>query len=178
MSSASVQPLSLNGHERHAQQYNVLMDIYTRVQPGVTCRNDIKTMGLDLEGGSNGVTRLGPTEIRKTFMEGMLISADELPGGVRECVKSNECVGYDIHQRGHTQTGKGSMASRWFNFHRVDIIREWNIQFIFLMNMNDVIVYKEMTVAMPYLAYIKEKKNPLGPLQNVFGKGVTYKPQW
>ncbi|KKU14832.1 MAG: hypothetical protein UX23_C0008G0020 [Parcubacteria group bacterium GW2011_GWB1_45_9] len=152
--------------------------IYNAIEPYHTTLADLKQSGFDPNETKN-ILRLGPEILRTDiFMKNSSVKMEELPQGIQDCFKkSEECLGYQISEIEQERQGQGSFLMRWLNFKREDLVSERKAEILFLVK-NGLVIYKTWLqgTGPAGTSRLEIKKNPLGPLQEIFFPGKKLLP--
>lgn len=151
--------------------YDSALRSFKKVEPSKTTLEDLKKMGWDPYTAPN-TTFLNPLTVRKIFLgtgTDTLLKMEDLPKDIQDYLKEfNSCTGFKFEQANLYTEGRGNIIKRLLNFKKEDLTTGWRFQaFIFMKNDTVAYVFWEGT---PNIKDPQLKKNPLGPLGELFGR--------
>jgi hypothetical protein len=142
---------------------------FDKLIPYQTRRDDLKALGLDLNGPN--ITILTYSDIVRRFIPSPSTNPDELDAGVRDCIKGKlACKGFEIEQRSIKRTRYGNFWVDSLNFKRQVDVTGWRFSGMLLIK-DDTVVYK-LVGGQPLIHEQERSRNPLGPLQEYAGSAL------
>jgi CRISPR/Cas system Type II protein with McrA/HNH and RuvC-like nuclease domain len=138
---------------------------FDEIEPQKTTREDLKKLGFDPFQTAN-VKLITYLELIQRFMPNQSIQMSDLDQGVQACLKARElCQGYEISPQMLNSKRYGNAALDLLNFRRKQMTIGW--KFKALIVLNEGLVVHKVWGGEPNVAEYEDKKNPLGPLQNI-----------
>jgi len=138
---------------------------FDKITPRKTTTEELKQLGFDPFETPN-VTLITYLEIIEHFMPNPSITLQHLDPGVRACLKSRHaCHGYAVAPKMETSRRYGNTAADLFNFRRKTMTTGWEFDALIVIK-DDLVVYK-LWGGQPNIEKFEDKRNPLGPLQDV-----------
>ncbi len=138
---------------------------FDKIIPNQTTDEDLKRLGFDPFEIPN-VKFITYLELLEKFMPNQSITMDDLDPEVRSCLKEREhCRGYDISPEMLYSERYGSVFLDLFNFRRKKLTKGWRFNALIILKDN-LVVYK-IWGGEPRVSEFQDKKNPLGPLQDI-----------
>jgi hypothetical protein len=127
--------------------------------------DDLKRLGFDPFEIPN-VKLITYLDLLKIFLPNDSIKMENLDPGVQSCLQARDaCQGYEITPKILNSKRYGNAFLDLLNFRRQKITRGW--RFYALIVLNDGLVVHKVWGGEPNISEIEDKRNPLGPLQNV-----------
>jgi hypothetical protein len=144
---------------------------YEKVIRNETTVHQLKKAGFDVYSTPN-VRILNYIDIAATTQN---IKYEDLSDGLTRCIKVREkCIGYQIEPKVTISERKGNFWLDLFNFKRKTIETGWRFKAVFIV-IDNVIVDKFWS-GDPLIVQNRERKNPLGPLQESGALMLHYIP--
>lgn len=145
--------------------YDQAQQAFERIQPGTTQIEELWTLGFDPRKHPN-IRLLNYLDIIKQFIPNDSIPMNSVDEAVRDCLQAKtDCHGY-LFTTGFTYRKRiGNAFLDVFNFRRQTQTNGWQFQGLIVMN-KDLVVYK-LASGQPNIHDFEDKKNPLGPLQDI-----------
>ncbi|MCK5876587.1 MAG: hypothetical protein KAG43_03040, partial [Candidatus Marithrix sp.] len=105
-------------------------------------------------------------ELIERFMPNQSIRMEDLDTGVQQCLKAREiCQGYEVSPKIIESKRYGNVFLDLFNFRRRQITRGWIFNALIVLKGN--MVMHKVWGGEPNVSKIEDKRNPLGPLQDI-----------
>lgn len=138
---------------------------FDKIVSNKTTREDLKTLGFDPFETPN-VSLITYLELTQKFMPNQSIRFDDLDPDVQACLKAKEsCQGYDVSPKVLHSKRYGNVALDLFNFRRKKLTTGWHFAALIVLK-KDLVVYK-LWGGEPKISEFEDKKNPLGPFQDI-----------
>lgn len=138
---------------------------FDRIIPNQTISKDLKKLGFDPFLVPN-VKLMTYLDLMKMFLPNQSITMADIDSGVRSCLEARDaCYGYEISPERLNKQRSGSVFLDLFNFRRTTITTGWRFKALIVLK-DDLVVYK-LWAGQPKIDETEDKKNPLGPLQNI-----------
>jgi hypothetical protein len=162
---SSLLPVAENTVKGPWSSFSEAIQVFEKIHPYQTTRVELVAMGLDPETNPN-ITILNYSDVIRRFVPPATIEGYQLPPGVRDCIQSHtECRGFEIDQRTVKRDRHGNFWLDFLNFKRRTHVYGWTFRAVLLMK-QDVVIYK-ITGGQPFLEEDEERRNPLGPFQEM-----------
>jgi len=147
------------------QKFEDVKNSYDQIVPGRTTLVDMQKLGFDPLKSSN-IQLLNYLEILERFLPNQSIRIQDLDPAIQTCLKVREqCTGCQISPEVTKNKRYGNLFLDLFNFNRKTQTSGWRFNAIFVA-IDDVIMYK-LYSGQPNVLRDENKKNPLGPLQDI-----------
>jgi hypothetical protein len=147
------------------QHFEEAKKSFDLIVPHKTTSKDLKQLGFDPFETPN-VKLITYLELLERFMPNQSIRMEDLDLGVQACLKIRElCQGYEILPQILDSKRYGNVFLDLFNFRRKQMKTGW--KFNALIVLKDNLVVHKIWGGEPNIAEFEEKKNPLGPLQDI-----------
>jgi hypothetical protein len=138
---------------------------FGKITPYHTTAEDLQMMNFDPKLSTN-VKVLTYVDIIQTFMPTPAIRLQDLPDGVRDCIKAKEnSRGYLVELHDTKDKRHGNLFLDMFGFKRFTHTTGWEFKGLILIK-NDLVVYK-LSSGEPRISRDDNKVKPLGPLQEI-----------
>ena len=138
---------------------------FDKIDAHKTTREDLKKLGFDPFETPN-VKLVTYLELLVIFLPNQSIRMEDIEPGVQECLMSGElCQGYEVTPEVLNSKRYGNVFMDLFNFRRKKITRGW--RFNALIVLKDGFVVHKVWGGEPNVSEFEDKKNPLGPFQNI-----------
>lgn len=162
---ASALPSMVQTTESRWKNFDEAREAFTRIQPGVTTIQDLWAMGFNPFKQPN-IRLLNYLDVTRIFLPNESIRLSDLPPSLQACLKTQtSCQGYEV-VLGTTQRDRhGNVLLDIFNFQRNTRISGWQFRGLIVLQ-NDTVAYK-LDSGQPSTLEHENKKNPLGPLQEI-----------
>ena len=145
--------------------YEAAREAFNRIEPGQTTREQLHKMGFDPAQTPN-ITLMNHLDVTKLFVPNESVRMTDLPPDVQSCLQAkNDCHGYAVITGYMFRERYGNAFLDVFNFRRKTTTTGWQFQGWIIMN-NGLVVYK-LEGGKPNIEEFEDKKNPLGPLQDI-----------
>lgn len=129
-----------------------------------TTVNEMRTLGFDPFTTPN-IKILTHVDIMNRFMPNASITKEDLDEGIQSCINAKaNCKGYAFSPQVIQSKRYGNVILDLFNFRRKSRESGWNFQALIVL-VDDIVVYK-LWGGNPIIDEFKDRKNPLGPLQD------------
>lgn len=138
---------------------------FDKIIPNKTTETGLKKLGFDplLTPNIRTVTYL---EVIQQFIPNQSIQKEDLPKGIFECIKSQSlCKGFIVEPKILNSKRYGNAFLDLLNFRRKTITTGWKFTALIVLR-NDLVIYK-LWGGEPNIVEFEDKKNPLGPFQNI-----------
>jgi hypothetical protein len=147
------------------QSFDEAKRAFDKVEAHKTTREDLKKLGFDPFETPN-VKLLTYLELLEIFLPNQSIRMEDIDPGVQECLKARDlCQGYEVKPEMLNSKRYGNVFLDLFNFRRKKITRGWRFNALIVLK-NGSVVHK-VWGGEPNVSEFEDKKNPLGPLQNI-----------
>jgi len=152
------------------QSFEEAKKAFDKIVPGETTTEELKLLGFDPFETPN-VKLVTYLDIQKHFIPNESVKLQDLPKGVRHCLESQAaCQGYEVTPTMRRKKRYGNVMLDLLNFRRKTVISGWGFDALIVLE-KELVVYK-LWGGEPNVLEYEDKKNPLGPLQEV-GKIFT-----
>jgi len=129
-----------------------------------TTVDEMRTLGFDPFTTPN-IKIMTHVDIMNRFMPNSSITKEDLDEGIQSCIKAKaNCRGYTFSPQVIRSKRYGNVLLDLFNFRRKSRESGWNFQALIVL-IDDIVVYK-LWGGNPIIDEFRDRKNPLGPLQN------------
>jgi hypothetical protein len=140
---------------------------FDQIVPNKTTTLELRQLGIDPFTTPN-VKQITYLEVIQHFMPNNSIGVKDLDQYLQECIKARkECYGYELSPDQKEEKRYGNVALDLLNFRRQTEISGWKFVALIILN-QDKVVYK-LWGGEPNILKHEDRKNPLGPLQNIGG---------
>ena len=147
------------------QSFGEAKKAFDQIIPQQTTGEDLKRLGFDPFETPN-VKLITYLELTETFLPNQSIRIEDLDPGVQSCLKARDhCQGYEVSPNMLDSKRYGSVFLDLFNFRRKKITTGWKFNALIVLN-NGLVVHK-VWGGEPNVSEFEDKKNPLGPLQDI-----------
>ncbi len=138
---------------------------FDKIIPDRTDVTELKSLGFDPFQNSN-IQLLNYLDLTQIFIPNASIRMADLHPRVRKCLKAKlSCQGYQIAPEVQHRQRFGNVVLDVFNFRRQTKTTGWKYRGLILLN-DGLVVYK-LESGQPKLFELEDKKNPLGPFQEI-----------
>lgn len=149
------------------QDFSQAKAAFDQIVPNKTTTLELKQLGIDPFTTPN-VKQITYLEVIQHFMPNNSISVKDLDQYLQACIKARkECYGYELSPDQKEEKRYGNVALDLLNFRRQTEISGWKFVALIILN-QDKVVYK-LWGGEPKILKHEDRKNPLGPLQNIGG---------
>jgi len=147
------------------QHFEDAKSSFDQITPNRTTSTDLKRLGFDPFETPN-VKLVTYLELLEKFMPNQSIRMEDLDPGVQSCLKTRElCQGYEVSPQILKGKRYGNVFLDLFNFRRQKITNGWIFHGLIVLK-NGLVVHK-VWGGEPNVSKLEDKKNPLGPLQDI-----------
>lgn len=170
---SSLLPESSTVVDGNWQSYAEAQHTFDGIKPYETTLSDLKALKLDPYTSAN-VAVLNYADVARRFLpDSGAMSINDLDVGIQACLRAKTaCTGLQVHQTGKTSQRNGNFFADTLGFHRHTESLGWNFDGLILVQ-NDLVVYR-VTGGQPVIHEHADERNPLGPLQNIAKKFVSF----
>ena len=145
--------------------YEDAKSAFDKVVPNKTTVGELNALGFDPFANPN-IRLLNYLELIGIFMPNASIRLTDLDPAVRGCLqKTVACQGYQISPEELHSKRYGNVVLDVFNFRRKTETTGWKFKGLILLR-DGLVVYK-LEAGQPVLLEFEDKKNPLGPFQDI-----------
>lgn len=138
---------------------------YDKIVPHQSTADDLKRLGFDPFETPN-VKLVTYLDLIQRFMPNQSITFKDLDPGIQACLRAREaCQGYEVMPKITNSKRYGNVFLDLLNFRRKTVTLGW--QFFALIILNDNLVVHKIWGGEPGISEFEDKKNPLGPFQNI-----------
>ncbi|MEK7991688.1 MAG: hypothetical protein VSS52_011830 [Thiotrichaceae bacterium] len=135
------------------------------IVPEKTTKEELKLLGFDPFETPN-VKLITYLDILERFVPNQAVQLEHLHPQVRACLEVKEaCLGYEVKPSNLQSKRYGNAVLDLLNFRRKTMTSGWRFDAIIVLN-GDVVIYK-IWGGEPNVLEFEDKKNPLGPLQDI-----------
>jgi len=147
------------------KSYEEARQAFAAIEPGQTSREALYTMGFNPQTTPN-IALMNYLDVTRLFIPNESIALADLHPDVQTCLQAkNRCHGYAINTGHVFRERYGNTLLDVFNFHRKTKTTGWQFQGWVILN-NGLVVYK-LEAGKPNIEELEDKRNPLGPLQDI-----------
>jgi len=147
------------------QSFAEAKESYDRIEVEITTREELKNLGYDPFETPN-VRLIDYLEVTRRFIPNASITVDSLPIGVQNCLSVKQhCQGYEVTPKYINRERYGNPLSDLLNFRRRTVTSGWTFEALIVLQ-DELVVYK-LWNGEPKVLEFEDKKNPLGPLQDI-----------
>ena len=140
---------------------------FDSITPGQTSIAELRTLGFDPYANPN-VRILNYLDIQNRFLPNQSVRWEDLPTPVRQSIEGKESsVAYELDLTVVTSQRYGNLALDMLAFNRKTHETGWSFKALILLN-HDKVLYK-LWSGQPHLDRLDQKKQPLGPFQDLEG---------
>lgn len=138
---------------------------FDRIKPNETTQEGLKQLGFDPFETPN-VKLITYLELIQRFLPNESIGLEDIDPGVRACLQVRKhCQGYEVSPEMLSSRRYGNALLDLLNFRRKKVTTGW--KFNALIVLKEGLVVHKIWGGEPNVSKFEDKKNPLGPLQNV-----------
>ena len=138
---------------------------FDKIIPNQTRRKELKKLGFDPFRVPN-VKLVTYLDLMKIFLPNQSIIMADLDPGVRSCLEAKDaCQGYEVSPERLDSQRVGSVFLDLLNFRKTTITTGWRFKALIVLK-DDLVVHK-VWGGEPRIDETEDKRNPLGPLQNI-----------
>ena len=146
------------------QSYDAAREALESVVPYRTTLEDLKTLGFDVQASAN--VQQVPYPQWVAVLAHPNVPLDRADVGIRDCVAAEQaCQSYIFRFGNLEQERRGSFVADFLNFRRITLTHGWRFEGVMLVR--DGVVLFRNHGGQPNIELIEDRRNPLGPLQNV-----------
>lgn len=165
LSACTVLPSADQRTDSSWQSYEEAHAAFARIQPGKTTAEDLRGMSFDPYKHPN-IRLLNHLELTRIFLPNESIRLADLDPDIQTCLKArNACIGYEVNLGSSHRVRYGNALSDIFNFRRNTRITGWKFSGLIVLQ-EQTVIYK-LSSGQPNTLEYENKKNPLGPLQDL-----------
>lgn len=147
------------------QNFEEAKQSFEKIVPGKTSRQELKKLGFDPFEVPN-INLITYLDLTQKFMPNPSIHLEDLDPGVQGCLREREaCQGYEVSPKVVYSQRYGNVILDLFNFRRKKVTTGWH--FIALIVLKRGLVVYKLWGGIPSLSEFEDKKNPLGPFQDM-----------
>lgn len=147
------------------QSFEEAKTAFDKIIPNQTTREGLKKLGFDPFETPN-VSLITYLDLTQKFMPNPSIHFEDLDPEVQACLKAKEsCQGYDVSPKLMRSKRYGNVVLDLFNFRRKKLTTGWHFVALIVLK-NDLVVYK-LWGGEPKISEYEDKRNPLGPFQDI-----------
>lgn len=149
------------------KDYTEVMSAYNQIVPGATDTGALAELGFDVQASPN-VEILSYLGVIERFMPRNTMTFDDLDPAVRQCILTRgNCTGYVFHPARKERRRVGNLLLDMLGFQRKTVEQGWSAELTFLVQ--DGHVTHKIMSATPNIAGMRDRVQPLGPVQDVSG---------
>jgi hypothetical protein len=138
---------------------------FDKITSNQTTQEDLKQLGFDPFETPN-VKLVTYLELIERFLPNQSIRLEDIDQGVRSCLQVREhCQGYEVSPKMLNSRRYGNAFLDLLNFRRKKVTTGW--RFNALIVLKEGLVVHKVWGGEPKVSEFEDKKNPLGPLQNI-----------
>lgn len=151
-----------------------LRDAVDSLRPMQSDQRSLVQMGLDPASLPN-TTVLTYTDLLRRFSPGTVAIKEDLDPGIVACLAARDaCRGWELNVASIRRVRTGGFWSDFFNFRRRTVTSGWRFNALILMA-DGLVVYRAWG-GQPVVNEVDDRRNPLGPLQDVGPAVVVHAP--
>jgi len=140
---------------------------FDKISPNVTTSTDLKTLGFNPFETPN-VKLLTYLDLLEKFMPNPSIRLQDIDPGVKSCLEArSQCFGYEATPSILHSKRYGNMFLDLLNFRRKKRTSGWKFKALIVLKKN--LVVHKVWGGEPKVSEFEDKKNPLGPFQDISG---------
>lgn len=152
------------------QSFEEAKKSFDKIVPNKTTTKELKLLGFDPFETPN-VKVVTYLDITQRFIPNQSIRLEDLPEGVRTCLEAKEaCKGYEVTPEETFSKRYGNTVADLLNVRRKTVT--WGWRFNALIVLKEALVVYKLWGGEPSVLKYEDKKNPLGPLQDI-GKVIS-----
>lgn len=145
--------------------YEAVRKAFDQIAPGVTQTAELNAMGFDPFKYPN-IKLLNYLDVMRQFLPNESVRITDLDPDVQACLQAKtHCHGYEITTSNFNRKRTGNAFLDIFNFRRKTTTTGWQFTGLIVMN-NGRVIYK-LEGGRPNIIELEDKKNPLGPIQDI-----------
>lgn len=161
----SVLPSAVQLTDSSWKNYEEARQAFERIQPGQTSTQELWAMGFDPVKQPN-IRILNHLDITRLFVPNDSMRTAEIHPDILSCLQTRaDCRGYEVVLSSVRRDRYGNVLLDVFNFHRKTRISGWQFRGLIVLE-RDKVIYK-LESGQPNTLEHEDKKNPLGPLQDM-----------
>jgi len=162
---SSLLPSAVQVTESQWNDYNEARAAFDAIKPGATTQAELWQMGFDPFKYPN-IRLLNYLEVTRLFLANDSIHLADLDPEIQACIKAKTvCQGYEVTLGKNDRKRIGNAFLDIFNFRRQTRTTGWQFRGLIVLE-KDRVVYK-IESGQPVIREFEDKKNPLGPLQDI-----------
>lgn len=162
---AALLPSAVQTTEPPWKDYASARAAFDSIQPGRTTRAELWQMGFDPFKSPN-LKLLNYLDVTRLFLANDSVHLTDLDAEIQSCITQRlTCQGYEVNLGRTSRQRVGNALLDIFNFRRQTETRGWQFRGLILLE-NERVVYK-IENGQPVIQEFEDKKNPLGPLQDI-----------
>ena len=162
---ADLLPSAQQHVEASWQSYEEARGAFDLIEPGKTNKMQLSEMGFDPFKIPN-IKLLNYLELMRIFLPNDSIRLPDLHPDIQSCLTArNDCQGYEVLLGNNARKRFGNLFLDLFNFRRQTRSSGWQFRGLIVLQ-KDQVIYK-VESGQPNTLEFEDKKNPLGPLQDI-----------
>jgi hypothetical protein len=148
------------------QTYDQVVESFDQIVPNMTRADDLPNLGFDARTSNADI--LSYLGIQERFLPAAGVRWEHLNPAVRACIRAEiYCTAYVFHPGRTTSKRIGNTVADLLGFQRITHSTRWSAEIILLV-MNGRVIHKVFS-GNPRTDSLEDKRQPLGPLQDVGG---------
>ena len=162
---ASMLPSAQQHVEARWQSYEEARAAFDLIESGKTNKTQLSEMGFDPFKTPN-IKLLNYLELMRIFLPNDSIRLADLHPDIQSCLTArNDCLGYEVLLGNNAKQRFGNLFLDLFNFRRQTRSSGWQFRGLIVLQ-KDQVIYT-VGSGQPNTLEFEDKKNPLGPLQDI-----------
>ena len=162
---SSMLPSAQQHVEARWQSYEEARAAFDLIESGKTNKTQLSEMGFDPFKIPN-IKLLNYLELMRIFLPNDSIRLADLHPDIQSCLTArNDCQGYEVLLGNNAKQRFGNLFLDLFNFRRQTRSSGWQFRGLIVLQ-KDQVIYK-VESGQPNTLEFEDKKNPLGPLQDI-----------
>lgn len=151
--------------ESRWDSYDHTRQTFARILPGETLAGDLTALGFDPYDNPN-LRVLSYLDVTQRFIPNASIRLADLDPAIRACLRATTaCRGCEVSPKQLHSRRHGNVLLDMFNFRRTTTTTGWSFAGLIVLN-GERVVYT-LEGGEPRVLQLEDKKNPLGPLQDI-----------
>jgi hypothetical protein len=148
------------------QTYDQVVESFDQIVPNMTRADDLPNLGFDARTSNADI--LSYLGLEERFLPAAGVRWEHLNPAVRACIRPElYCTGYVFRPNRTTSKRIGNTVADLLGFQRITHSTRWSAEIILLV-MNGRVIHKVFS-GNPRTDSLEDKRQPLGPLQDVGG---------
>lgn len=161
---AGLLPTVRNDQRGGFGSYEAASDALARVMPYRTTRDELRTMGFDVEASAN-IRLVGYPQLVGLLMPNPNLAPEQVDPGIRDCVAAREACRAYLFELGRTlRERRPPVLLDLLNFRRVTRVTGWRFEGLIVIR--DGVVLFASHGGEPRIDRTERRTNPLGPFQS------------